>query len=327
MASKSSIKKINIALTIIILIISIAPIEISGEIYRKTDMLTFAYKGPWRHTAALQVSAVSVLFFSIIISFINFIFCDNFKIFNIIFLFIQFCSSLFCISIGIFDLVGSVAYNNELKQTCSEDYSGFFTTFRYMDSYFKIADQLLCSYDCPCKFNKIKGYDDFKYGDNGKYYDYFKSFSIDNDEGASNFDECKFMAKATVFGKINTEESIKKIGKLNFDDFSKFGVYFGRIENQFKCTAWCKKSYYDEYTKENKKFYKYLFSDVSEGVVRNIGCMNHFRIWLVKYLKAYGSLILIDGTLQFTLFILGILYLISQEDNNFKEDDDNNDFE
>ena len=53
MASKSSIKKINIALTIIILIISIAPIEISGEIYRKTDMLTFAYKGPWRHTAAL----------------------------------------------------------------------------------------------------------------------------------------------------------------------------------------------------------------------------------------------------------------------------------
>ena len=322
MVSKSSYKKLNISLTIIILIISISPIVFSGVIYRKTDMI-FANKGPWRHTAALQVSTVSVLFFSIIISFINFLIFENNKIFNIIHLIIQICSSLLCISIGIFDLVGSVAYNNELTQSCSEDYSGFFKTFRYMDSYFKVADQLLCSNECPCKFNKIKAYDDFKYGDNGKYYDYFKSFSIDNDNGAINFNECSFMSKATVFGKINTDESIKEIGELNFDDFYKFGVYYGRIEKQFKCTAWCKKSYYDEYTKENKKFYKYIFSDVNEGVVRNVGCMNLFRVWLVRFLKAYGSLILIDGVFQVFLFVIGILYLLSQDENNVKEDDDN----
>ena len=192
-----------------------------------------------------------------------------------------------------------------------------------MDSYFKVADQLLCSNECPCKFNKIKAYDDFKYGDNGKYYNYFKSFSIDNDNGAINFNECSFMSKATVFGKINTDESIKEIGELNFDDFYKFGVYYGRIEKQFKCTAWCKKSYYDEYTKENKKFYKYIFSDVNGGVVRNVGCMNLFRVWLVRFLKAYGSLILIDGVFQVFLFVIGILYLLSQDENNVKEDDDN----
>ena len=321
MASKSSLKKINLALTIIILIISISPIVFSGVIYRKTDMI-FANKGPWRHTAALQVSTVSVLFFSIILSFINFLFCEKYIIFYIIFLIFQIGSSLLCISIGIFDLVGSVVYNNELTQSCSEDYYGFFKTFRYMDPYFKVADQLLCSKECPCKFNKIKGYDDFKYGDNGKYYDYFKSFSIDNDDGATNFNECSFMSKATVFGKINDDESIKNIGELNFDDFYKFGVFYGRIEKQFKCTAWCKKSYYDEYTKENKKFYKYIFSDVSGGVVRNIGCMNPFRIWLVRFLKAYGSLILIDGTFQLVLFILGIIYLINKGENDIKEDDD-----
>ena len=213
------------------------------------------------------------------------------------------------IAIGIFDLVGSVVYNNELTQSCSEDYYGFFETFRYMDPYFKVADQLLCSNECPCKFYNIKAYDDFKYSDNGAYLDYLNNLYIDNDNGATNFNECSFMAKASVFSKINTNDTMKKIGQINFDDFTKFAVFYGRIEKKFKCSAWCKTSYYDEFSKEEKKYYKYIFSDINNGVVRNIGCMNRYRIWLMRFLKAYGSLILIDGCFQFILTIIGALFL------------------
>ena len=166
MLSKSSLKKLNLVILISIFIISISPIVFSGVIYRKTDMI-FANKGSWRHTAALQVSTVSVIFFNTIVSFLYLIVFSNNKIFGIISIIITLLSSLLSIAIGIFELVGSVVYNNELTQSCSEDYYGFFETFRYMESYFKVADQLLCSKECPCKFKKIKGYDDFKYGNNG----------------------------------------------------------------------------------------------------------------------------------------------------------------
>lgn len=320
MLSKSSLKKLNLVILISIFIISISPIVFSGVIYRKTDMI-FANKGSWRHTAALQVSTVSVIFFNTIVSFLYLIVFSNNKIFGIISIIITLLSSLLSIAIGIFELVGSVVYNNELTQSCSEDYYGFFETFRYMESYFKVADQLLCSKECPCKFKKIKGYDDFKYGNNGFYSNYLNTLVIDNENGASNFNECSFMSKASVFSKINTKESVKKIGNINYDDFNKFAVFYGRIEKKFKCSAWCKTSYYDEYEKEEKKYYKYIFSDISNGVVKNIGCMNKYRIWLVRFLKAYGSLVLIDGVFQFVLFVFGIMFYKSID---YDDDNDNN---
>ena len=56
--------------------------------------------------------------------------------------------------------------------------------------------------------------------------------------------------------------------------------------------------------------------------------MNKYRIWLVRFLKAYGSLVLIDGVFQFVLFVFGILLYKSidyDDDNDNNESIDNED--
>ena len=56
---------------------------------------------------------------------------------------------------------------------------------------------------------------------------------------------------------------------------------------------------------------KYLFSDVSKGVPKHIGCLEQIMDWLWKTLNAFAAVCLVLFVVQFLLFVILVLFLVT----------------
>jgi hypothetical protein len=217
--------------------------------------------------------------------------------------------------VSIFVLVGAYARTNELTEKCIIPNKNFFKQFFYLEYFFQESNNLLCSkVKCPC---------------------YLTDNTID--EFLYKFDEeDEFEAQIYNFSDIDYQKNEKNIKTQDCNDntieaqkdklYDKFGVvdltklmnFWGKIEKKFHCTGWCEKSYYLNGTK--KYYLKYLFSDVNNGLVKNIGCMKPYRNWVQKMLRAFGGMMLIDSFLQLICLIFGVsLFLGFYSENSSNE--------
>ena len=57
------------------------------------------------------------------------------------------------------------------------------------------------------------------------------------------------------------------------------------------------------------KMVKYLFSDVTKGVPKHIGCLERLLDWLRKTLNAFGAVCLFMFVVEFILFIIVIMLI------------------
>ena len=306
-------KKGGIALNVLLLLVLIPSIFFVGFDYRQND-LSWMEEGPYTPLAALKVTAVVFAFVSFLIGVFTFL-MPKLKPLQILFIIFGGLSMLFSFSIAVYTLVASQVQDNNLTQLCKQDYKGMFHNFRYLDELFANVDQHLCSINCPCDFDNQTAVDEFTFS--SKYNERWETYNTNQQFDNYNDKQKKFYKRAQDCPKIDSvynymgELFRTKVGKFNKDKFKKFAKYWARIEEKFKCTGWCQRS------SNAGSMYKYLFSDVNNGVARN-GCMNPFKNWQVKMLHAYGSLMIFVTFFQVLIWIFAINLLAVGEDSHIK---------
>ena len=307
-------KKGGIALNVLLLLVLVPAIFFVGFDYRQND-LSWMEEGPYTPLAALKVTAVVFAFVSFLIGLFTFL-MPKLKPLQILFIIFGGLSMLFSFSIAVYTLVASQIEDNSLTQSCKQDYKGMFHNFRYLDELFDKVDLHLCSYQCPCDFDNQTAVDEFTFSP--KYKKAWEDLETNQEFKNFNNKQMKFYKRAQDCPNIDSAYLAMdglfrtKVGKFNKDNFKKFSKYWGRIEEKFKCTGWCKRS-----SNNDRPFYKYLFSDVNNGVARN-GCMNPFKNWQVKMLHAYGSLMIFVTFFQVLTWIFAINLLAVGEDSHIK---------
>ena len=316
---KNTVKANGLVLNILVGIIVICPIFFAGFDYKFVN-INWSHKGKWRHLAKLQVSSVCGTFFSFILGILFFAIIPDSKGIGALFSVFEFLTGVFSMFVSIFVLVGAYARTNELTEKCIIPNKNFFEQFFYLDEYFfKESNNLFCSDKCNCSLtdNTIDEFF-FKYDeeDSNELKDAFADII-----GYNNDEEKKIKTQdchiETIVSNLGNTMYRSKFGEGIEKELKKLMNFWGKIEKKFHCTGWCEKSYLNG----TKKYYlKYLFSDVNNGLVKNIGCMKPYRNWVQKMLRAFGGMMLIDSFLQLICLIFGVsLFLGFYSENSSNE--------
>ena len=319
------------------------------------NIIHFQYtkKNKFSRIGDLFLGANTILLFSCLFSIVLFLGFLQCKTMQLIFLIFQSIFTLFVFICGIIILVGGNISKNKLTQSCSKDLKGMFKHFLLLDKYFKIIDYYLCSDDCPCYFNENSIYDQFKNPQSQNFSSNLFNSIIFNknvnlvenniNKYEFNFKNCsnKIKEKAFLDFITHSNDNRKYFSDINHKKFFKF---WKKIENKFHCSGWCNTPYNindlisnekendNEINNNNNERYiiKYLFSDINNGIVSNIGCMNKMTQWLPKYINSFGSLLIISSiVIGITVVFDYSLYMdltkegpIIREDETLDEDTD-----
>ena len=262
------------------------------------------YFGP---LGILEIVSIS---FSMLITLIAFILITlNKKILLIILLITLILSSIFVLSISILLFFGTQVKNWNENLGCNSEYKGLFLAWKSVDIYLQSVDEVLCSNDCPCYFNRTTT---MKYLKNPISNNYFNTWKVRNVSiDAIKFQDCNKVAQKKAYNNYLMRNAYFK----NTLNTYWFNWYFGKVEKFFKCTGFCSLSYYNENMQTNGKILKYLFSDLTKGVPENLGCLNSFLNWLLNTMNAVGILFFFIFLFQFFFFVF-VLLLIMEINNS-----------
>ena len=265
------------------------------------------YFGP---LGILEIVSIS---FSMLITIIAFILITlNKKILLIILLITLILSSLFVLSISILLFFGTQIKNWNENLGCHSEYKGLFLAWKSVDIYLQSVDEVLCSNDCPCYFNRTTTMKYLKNPISNYYFNTWKVRNVSID--AIKFQDCDKTAQKKAYNNYLMRNAYFK----NTLNTYWFNWYFGKVEKFFKCTGFCSLSYYNENIQTNGKILKYLFSDLTKGVPENLGCLNSFLNWLLNTMNAMGILFFFIFLFQFFLCVFVLLLIM--EINNYDMD-------
>ena len=273
------------------------------------------YFGP---LGILEIVSIS---FSMLITIIAFILITlNKKILLIILLITLILSSLFVLSISILLFFGTQIKNWNENLGCHSEYKGLFLAWKSVDIYLQSVDEVLCSNDCPCYFNRTTTMKYLKNPISNYYFNTWKVRNVSID--AIKFQDCDKTAQKKAYNNYLMRNAYFK----NTLNTYWFNWYFGKVEKFFKCTGFCSLSYYNENIQTNGKILKYLFSDLTKGVPENLGCLNSFLNWLLNTMNAVGILFFFIFLFQFFLCVFVLLLIMEINNYDMDKNSYNNDY-
>jgi hypothetical protein len=222
---------------------------------------------------------------------------------------------LLTMSIAIFTLIAGTIGNLDKYVGCQTPYKRIFKYWEYLDKYFREADQLLCSDECPCTFTDVA---EKLYKNDPTTQNVFKTYEYETqeisklgkDKGTRKIQNCPegVLTKLKDRQEKYLDLHNNKIKKFKQDKFHKFWEY---IENKFECTGFCATVYVPDPELTNNPLkqvpmIKYLFSNVNKGPVKNRGCMQPLLKYVSDLLISFGSLSLFASILQLVLLTFGV---------------------
>lgn len=305
---RSTVIMLGLLLSLLVGIIAVSPIFFSGFSYRQTD-LKWMDEGPYSAIAATEVASVVVLFVSFLLGVLTFGVCPQSKNLQLFFVMFGLLSTFLTFAIGVYTLVASQIKDNNLTQTCQKEHNGMFQNYLYLDEVFHKADELLCSSKCPCNLTDELTLEEFQ--QTKKYFIQYDKYYKDSISAVpsdktfvNNVQSCQDISMITQLFQDKNSTFYKNVGDFSSDIKKSFATYWKRIEEKFDCVGWCEGGYEDEQGKQ-RYMYKYLFSDINRGVPKR-RCMNPFKNWMVRMLKAFGGLMVIDSFFQGIVWVLAV---------------------
>lgn len=230
-------------------------------------------------------------------------------------------------SISIFALVAGAIGNLGDYIGCNTSYERMMTYWRSIDHIMIEADKYFCSENCLCdiKSDVKEMFRDNPFASVMMTTGYTES----TDPKTINFQLCPTnpvkdaVVESFIKNEKNFDESI--IVKQDFD-IDKFATFWEHIEDRFECAGWCTTAYQiDDYTEPfntgQRMIYKYLFSDINKGIVKNRGCLKYILEWLPRVMLAYGSITLFASIFQLIAFLMALALILKRYEYN---DDYNN---
>jgi hypothetical protein len=278
-------------------------------IYSLSSYKTYDSKyNPNQLNATLAITSAAVVFFFTFLG-IAFLCCDS-KILTVIFVIIWIGLFLLAFIVGIICLVLSVNANIINSFTCNNMYN---SRNSRLDVYMAKVDETFCSARCPCD---IATQNLSKFA--GQAKSIFDLWSIAFSTKTYNFGNCPSQVKTDTF---NLAEATDYSVSFNFNyrnssetfDQDNFFKTWNYLETTYKCSGFCNTTYTDTLNK-NRTMYKYLFSDVNNGVPDfRDGCYKAIVNGVGSYFSSYGSYILIISIFMLIILINLFSYLCSSD--------------
>jgi hypothetical protein len=218
---------------------------------------------------------------------------------------------LFTLSISIFAIVaGSSILNSlftllagfiDIYYGCTAKINGLMDVWNGIDSYLLNADRAFCSTECPCFISNTIP---FEYNStvSSDFLSWTRTQTIE--DGAINFQACPANVKRNAY--IQAKQLYPLFDPDQQFNDEKFFDYMGRFENHFKCTGFCTNKYKIQESGQEFTMYKYLFTNINNGIPQHSGCLNSILQWLPTYMLAYGSVGLVLAGTQIIILILGL---------------------
>ena len=300
---------INFTLCFIYFVFGIASIVLS-IIFFHTLNATWS-DNAWKHVAPLSLSVSTIVILLSIFGASTFSLYYNSKRILLSYIIISFLCLVLSYSTGIFALIGaSIQHNKDNILNCNNNrLTGVFNIWNNIDIYLHYADSVHCSESCICNMhaNTINTFKESELTLN-----VFSEWKYkEKNESAFTFTNCPQYAKDEVNARYIEHIKRYKNDNNNWIDEYKFAKYWEYIERKFECSGWCEIKYNDPYTLQEKQMYKYVFSDINNGIVKHLGCLNRIIKWIPKMLSAFSGCILICAFLQTITFILTIVICTS----------------
>ena len=112
---KSTVTSVGLGLTVMFGLLNVICIVISGVDYQQTDY-KWTSIGPWRHMAALQVSAAVVVFVIFLLGLANFTVGAQCKTIQMAFVLFELLSTFFALAVAIYALVGAAIKTDDFTK-------------------------------------------------------------------------------------------------------------------------------------------------------------------------------------------------------------------
>jgi hypothetical protein len=191
---------------------------------------------------------------------------------------------------------------------CDAKMSGFMDIWNNIDAYILNVDQQLCTQNCPCHLNNT-----FPFTNNPSYAPYFNQWVItDQVYGATAFQDCPVDVKRSAYSNaIALDPQFDPNGNFNTQNFAD---YMSRVEKEFSCAGWCRTSYVNGNTGQEMILSKYLFSNINRGPPSNRGCFYAYINWVVPYLLAWGSVVMVLVGFMIIMFVMLLLLRNARKD-------------
>jgi hypothetical protein len=186
--------------------------------------------------------------------------------------------------------------------------NGFMDIWNNIDAFILNVDQQLCSPDCPCYLTNT-----FPYSDNPSFSPYLNQWTLTSEAyGAVAFQNCTTSVKSSAYNNARTlNPNFDRDGTFNIQRFSD---YMARVEREFNCAGWCRTSYVNGNTGQQMILSKYLFSDINRGPPVNRGCFYPYINWVVPYLLAWGSVVMVLVGFMIIMFAMLLLLRNARRD-------------
>ena len=309
--SSSLPKLIGLSTVVIFFIFGVVSLVISGVDFQ--ILHTKWAEGPWTDLAPVSFACTIHVVLSSLIGFGIFTVCYTQKILILVYAIVILLSLLFSWAIGIFASIGGTIYHKiDGIIGCNTELTGVLEMWKNVDIYLMYADSLLCSDFCSCPFNKdVRS----EFQEN-----YFAKSSFDNWETYEleqwKNEDNEFIEKTPTFNFRNCSKPVQLEAHRRYIehpnstehwiDPEKFASYWKTLENRFNCTGWCKTKYTDPYTSQEKRMYKFIFSNINQGVVAYPGCLHRITNWLPSLLGTIGGCLIVCAFAQTISFIMAL---------------------
>ena len=262
--------------------------------------------------AGCQLSCILLVILCLIVGLASIL--SRKKAFIIIFFILDIIICLYILFVIIFSFIGTrVKYLNDYIG-CNSKYKAILSNWKSVDIYLQSIDEQFCSENCQCSANRTL-IEKFSYNQIYAPYLYYLNF-VNNTAAPHKFQDCPNDAKELAYNNYKVRNHYYK-HKINQKKFQK---YYKNLEKFFKCTGFCSTTYFNEYTGTTMKMFRYLFTDISNGIPEHIGCLNPLLNWLNKNINAFGSLSLILLIILILLLFFAIKFLIILHDE-YKENE------
>jgi len=261
----------------------------------------------WNPLSALEIACIIYSFFIAAMGLATFL-APNLAL-TIIFSIFLMLSILFCLAIAIMSLIGGSYGTLDLYLGCNSSIKGIFDSWQGLDDYMHNVDQALCSQSCPCYF-----YNTIPYQYNTTVLATYNSWTkTTNNYDSTAFQNCSNVVRSNVLADTSAKNAnFNSDGSFSFNNFQN---YFSGIETMFSCSGFCNPTYVNSSTNQTTTMYKYLFTNVNNGPVKNLGCLPQLLLWLPPYLTAWGSITMVLAGLQIIVFILAMLQCSLKEEH------------
>lgn len=183
---------------------------------------------------------------------------------------------------------------------CNAKYDGLFKVWESVDTYLQTVDSLFCSNRCPCYFNSTTS---SLFTTNSLSMPFSSQWTFRDTivNTKIRFQDCDKVVVTDAYNKYLDRNAYYN-HSFNPDWFH---TYYKHIEEYFKCTGFCGTTYYDMNKGTTQKIVKYLFSDVTQGIPENIGCLPVLLDWVTKTLNAFAAVACFMAFVQLILVFVG----------------------